>query len=429
MATLHWAAGKRTFTVALDVNVRDTFGAASFLVDDETSQVVSLDSAGLPLTPLLAEHSYTVCVGSSAELRRQVQTMQGKLHAAQAELSRLRERHSKLAGCVAAELSHLRSLLSGTASPASLAETTAAVAAATASAAAAAAAVSFDADECAHAPAPAVSSGAGSATAAALGTVAPARHLEPESNGAWPLRPIGHLRTCFVEKNGTPRQGCVAPSSAATLKLQLGPGLNAAHALDGLRSFSHVWVLFVFHLNGNAAAKSKVHPPRLDGARVGLFATRTPHRPNPVGLSLVKLAGVRGDTLELSGIDLVNGTPVLDIKPYVPFADGHALAADALSVAPWLSAMPTPDLAVQFTPEAEAQLEALAPSLTILKSASQARAALAEVLAADPRSVHWRKSRSDVECARSLSRAHGLPRVACALVRRARASAPQKSLS
>jgi tRNA-Thr(GGU) m(6)t(6)A37 methyltransferase TsaA len=208
--------------------------------------------------------------------------------------------------------------------------------------------------------------------------------------------PIGHLRTCFVEKNGTPRQPCLCPSSAATLRLKLGQGLNNSHALEGLESFSHVWLFFVFHLNGNTAAKSKVHPPRLDGGRVGLFATRTPHRPNPIGLSLVRLEAVRGDTLHLSGIDLVDGTPILDVKPYIPFCDGHSLMPPP-SVAPWIENRPTADLEVKFTSEAEEQLLALAPSLRLLDSASQARAALTEVLTADPRSVHWRQRRTDVE--------------------------------
>lgn len=151
------------------------------------------------------------------------------------------------------------------------------------------------------------------------------------------------------------------------------------------------------------AAKSKVHPPRCDGMKVGLFATRTPHRPNPIGLSLVRVERVEADAIHFSGIDLVDGTPILDVKPYVPFADGavgvgpSGPGGSPYSVAPWLAQMPTPDLEVVFTPQAEQQLAALAPSLKLLPSAAQARAALGEILAADPRSVHWRKSRQSVE--------------------------------
>lgn len=100
-----------------------------------------------------------------------------------------------------------------------------------------------------------------------------------------------------------------------------------------------------------------------------------------------------GDTLMLSGVDLVDGTPIVDVKPFVPFADG---AADA-TVAPWLRELPTPDLQVVFSEGALAQLEALAPHLRLLKDADQARRAVGEVLAADPRSVHWRQSRSELE--------------------------------
>ena len=116
------------------------------------------------------------------------------------------------------------------------------------------------------------------------------REIGSRWTGTFSGEAIGTLQTCFVEKNGTPRQGCVCPSSAAELKVVL-PGLNASHALEGLENFSHIWLLWIFHDNGNVATKSKIHPPRLDGAKVGLFSTRTPHRPNNIGLSLVQLRG------------------------------------------------------------------------------------------------------------------------------------------
>jgi len=154
------------------------------------------------------------------------------------------------------------------------------------------------------------------------------------------LRPIGHVRSVFRTRNGTPRQPGLAPHGRATLQLTGLPGtMNAGDSLDGLQGYSHVWLLFVFHDNTNdngdemgattagtgtgagagSTMKAKVTPPRL-GRRVGLFATRTPHRPHAIGLSLVKLDGVdevRG-TLRLSGVDLIDGTPVLDVKGYLP---------------------------------------------------------------------------------------------------------------
>ena len=80
-------------------------------------------------------------------------------------------------------------------------------------------------------------------------------------------------------------------------------------------------IIFLFHKNTNKAIKAKVKPPRLDGAKVGVFASRSPHRPNPIGLTLAKLDGIIGNTLLLSGIDLLDGTPVLDVKPYIPDYD------------------------------------------------------------------------------------------------------------
>ena len=188
--------------------------------------------------------------------------------------------------------------------------------------------------------------------------------------------------------------------SPTALRLAPPPPTTACHArccaqmADGPPHGRLIWV---------RAAKSKVHPPRCDGMKVGLFATRTPHRPNPIGLSLVRVERVEADAIHFSGIDLVDGTPILDVKPYVPFADGavgvgpSGPGGSPYSVAPWLAQMPTPDLEVVFTPQAEQQLAALAPSLKLLPSAAQARAALGEILAADPRSVHWRKSRQSVE--------------------------------
>ena len=407
--TVRWAT--KEFLVSTDVNVRDTFGSASFLVEDSTQQVVSLDAKGKPLVPLSAGAAYSIFSGSSQQLRKQAHALQGKLHAARTELHKLCERHAKLTACVAAEHEQLFALLSARATlegekqaiprDPSTRDQLAALAAAAKGLALQPTPQEVDLTDGDQSAQPPVAAAAGTGDAGAgPEPLAPSAggHGGSEvltAGGDLLCTPIGRLRTCFVEKNGTPRQPCLCPSSAATLKLKLGKGLNNSHALEGLESFSHVWIFFVFHLNGNAAAKSKVHPPRLDGGRVGLFATRTPHRPNPIGLSLVRLEAVKGDTLHLRGVDLVDGTPVLDVKPYIPFCDGHGL--QGTSVAHWIEHRPTADLEVVFTPEAEAQLEALAPSLRLLANAAQARAALAEVLTADPRSVHWRQRRSEVE--------------------------------
>ncbi|XP_043916936.1 tRNA (adenine(37)-N6)-methyltransferase [Protopterus annectens] len=129
--------------------------------------------------------------------------------------------------------------------------------------------------------------------------------------------PVGYIESCFTEKNGTPRQPAICSLSRACLKIQKSVFNNPEHSLIGLEQFSHVWLLFVFHKNGHLSSKAKVKPPRLNGAKTGVFSTRSPHRPNAIGLTLAKLENVEGGTLYLSGIDMIDGTPVLDIKPYI----------------------------------------------------------------------------------------------------------------
>jgi len=142
------------------------------------------------------------------------------------------------------------------------------------------------------------------------------------------FKPIATARSCFSRRNGTPRQGgALVPSARCEITIDSS---LPRHLLEGLNEYSHAWVVYVFHANTNLAgtktggkAKGKVSVPRLDGGRVGVLATRTPHRPVPVGLSVgavVSVDAARGK-LVLDGIELVDGTPVLDIKPYVPFCD------------------------------------------------------------------------------------------------------------
>ncbi|XP_004865021.2 tRNA (adenine(37)-N6)-methyltransferase isoform X2 [Heterocephalus glaber] len=129
--------------------------------------------------------------------------------------------------------------------------------------------------------------------------------------------PIGYLESCFTAKNGTPRQPSICSHSRACLRIRKNIFNNPAHSLMGLEQFSHVWILFVFHKNGHLSYKAKVQPPRLNGAKTGVFSTRSPHRPNAIGLTLAKLEKVEGGAIYLSGIDMIHGTPVLDIKPYI----------------------------------------------------------------------------------------------------------------
>ncbi|MBX3461414.1 MAG: tRNA (N6-threonylcarbamoyladenosine(37)-N6)-methyltransferase TrmO [Planctomycetes bacterium] len=154
------------------------------------------------------------------------------------------------------------------------------------------------------------------------------------------LRVIGHVRSPYTERFGTPRQPTVTEQTltdtAVDATIELLPGHNFEQALRDLEGFDYIWVIAWMHLN--ESWQPTVIPPRGPKVRRGLFATRSPHRPNPVAISALKLLKVEGRTLHVRGIDLLDGTPVLDIKPYVPYADAHPNAKagwlDAIGEAP-----------------------------------------------------------------------------------------------
>ncbi|OBS33628.1 tRNA (N6-threonylcarbamoyladenosine(37)-N6)-methyltransferase TrmO [Pseudomonas syringae] len=158
------------------------------------------------------------------------------------------------------------------------------------------------------------------------------------------VSPVGFVRSCFKEKFAIPRQPQLAPAARGVLEL-VAP-FDQGEAVQGLEQVSHVWLLFLFHQALENKPRLKVRPPRLGGNQsMGVFATRATHRPNGIGQSVVKLDKVEAGRLWLSGIDLLDGTPVLDIKPYVPYADAigdatnHiASAAPALIPVHWQNA-------------------------------------------------------------------------------------------
>lgn len=136
---------------------------------------------------------------------------------------------------------------------------------------------------------------------------------------------IGLAHTPFTQRFGIPRQPGLVPDARGVLKLHANPDFQ--FALKTLEEFSHIWVIFVFHAHGGNKWKPTIRPPRLGGkAKVGVLSSRSPHRPNPIGLSVVKLDRVDlkakgGPEIHVSGLDLLDGTPILDIKPYIPYAD------------------------------------------------------------------------------------------------------------
>jgi len=166
------------------------------------------------------------------------------------------------------------------------------------------------------------------------------------------FEPIGVIRSCFREKFGIPRQSGLVPAARATLELR--PPYAQLAAVRGLEDFSHLWLLFVFHGLPEGRWQPTVRPPRLGGnRRLGVFATRSPFRPNPLGLSAVRLEQIAVDSgrimLHLAGVDLLDGTPVLDVKPYVPYADCLPTATGGFA-----PVAPNAELVVEFSPQAAA---------------------------------------------------------------------------
>lgn len=186
------------------------------------------------------------------------------------------------------------------------------------------------------------------------------------------MEPVAKIRSDFAAKFGVPRQAGVVKELRAAVVFE--PPYRTPEALRGIEGFSHLWLIWEFSENKDRGWSPTVRPPRLGGnQRIGVFASRSPFRPNPIGLSCVRLEGVEWDTpdgpvLHVSGADLVDGTPIWDIKPYVPYADCHPEATGGFA-----DTAPEARLAVEFPPE------------LLSRVPGERRAALIGVLAQDPR--------------------------------------------
>lgn len=152
------------------------------------------------------------------------------------------------------------------------------------------------------------------------------------------LRPVAVLRTPFAEKFGVPRQSGLVP--AAEGRVEFLPEFSAPEFSRGLEAFSHVWLITGFHENPAWSGSAVVRPPRLGGnERIGVFASRAPNRPNGLGLSLVRVLGIEPGAVRVGGVDAVDGTPVYDLKPYLPWCEAQPeAAADWAQAAPWVRA-------------------------------------------------------------------------------------------
>ena len=185
------------------------------------------------------------------------------------------------------------------------------------------------------------------------------------------IRPIARMRSDFPEKFGIPRQAGIVEALEGLVVFE--PEYRNPEALRGIEGFSHLWLLWQFSENLRAGFSPTVRPPRLGGnARMGVFATRSPFRPNALGLSCVELKAVEarpglGTVLVVRGADLMDGTPIFDVKPYVPYADCR------------------PDALSGFAPDAGKTLEVEIPDALLSLLPPEKRGALIGVLANDPR--------------------------------------------
>ena len=190
------------------------------------------------------------------------------------------------------------------------------------------------------------------------------------------MRPIARIRSDFGSKFGVPRQSGLVDALEAAVVFE-EPYRNP-DALRGLEGFSHIWLIWAFHQSQRPEWSPTVRPPRLGGnQRVGVFASRSPFRPNPIGLSSVRLDHIAytdalGPVLHVRGADLVDGTPILDIKPYLPYADAHPEALGGFT-----GNVGGKVLEVEFPPELLAQVP------------EDKREALIGILSQDPRPTYF----------------------------------------
>ncbi len=197
------------------------------------------------------------------------------------------------------------------------------------------------------------------------------------------LTPIGVVRSPWTAKHEAPRQPAAARGVAGSIVLE--PKTGYLHGLEDLELWSHIWVVFWFHLNANW--HPKVLPPR-SSKRRGVFATRSPHRPNPLGLSVLKLERIEANVLHVADLDILDGTPVFDIKPYVAYTDAVPAASGGWLTQPELGD-PGPRFEVQYAPRAALQLAWLEG-----KSAFDLRASIDDVLTAGPTPHPYRRIRA-----------------------------------
>lgn len=204
---------------------------------------------------------------------------------------------------------------------------------------------------------------------------------------------VARIRSDFHDKFGIPRQSGLLKNLRSTIVFE--PEYRNVDALRGLEGFSHLWLLWIFSENVRDSWKPTVRPPRLGGnTRLGVFATRSSFRPNPIAMSCVKiekinLTGENAPSITVSGADLMDGTPIVDIKPYLPYSDSVPEATGGFA-----EAVRFKKLEVEFAAEAQAVLEGtgFAPDASCAKFPAEKKAALVELLSEDPRPAYQRSA-------------------------------------
>lgn len=210
--------------------------------------------------------------------------------------------------------------------------------------------------------------------------------MENQLNPSKPIEPIGHVESCYPGKFGTPRQSGLVPEARGFLRIS--KTWQPEIALEGLAEFSHLWVIFLFHQLKDYRYHAKVHPPRLMGESRGVFATRSPHRPNPIGLSLVEILSVDAEGVWVKGLDLVDGTPILDIKPYLVERESLPQARSG-----WTESSSGTDIEVVWSEEIQSALEAWSRRL----HRPELRNLIENTLKLDPRPVVYRGREGQVD--------------------------------
>lgn len=204
---------------------------------------------------------------------------------------------------------------------------------------------------------------------------------------------MGHIESCFPEKFSVPRQGNLLELTRAKIVLNKNVDVSS---FDGIEQFDYIWVVYIFHLN-TGFVKSKISPPKYEGKKLGVFATRSPHRFNPIGLTLVKFEKIEKNEIHISSVDMISGTPVLDVKPYHHL---ESLDLNKIKYPDWIKQQASEEkrASVTFTETFENNLKNILQNhkLTFYDNYNDLVGLIKGVLEIDPHSKYTQKKKDNV---------------------------------